>query len=204
MNKNIVVISQRVDFVESHEETRDSLDHRLVEFVLAAGYIPSVVPNNLGSHISTYIDHLNPNYIILSGGNDIGSCPKRDATENFLVEYASDKDLPLLGICRGAQFIASFYGAKLKKISGHVRSNHEVELLNCDSTCFRTVNSYHNLSLELLPDILKPTAVCVHDKSIEALRHKKHKFEGWMWHPERNKVFDNMDIKALKLLFYKT
>ena len=65
MLKNLVAISQRVDFIKSHQEFRDSLDHRLIKYVSAAGYIPSLIPNVLGADLSKYIYSIKPNFIIL-------------------------------------------------------------------------------------------------------------------------------------------
>ena len=39
------------------------------------------------------------------------------------------------------------------------------------------------------------------DNSIEAIVHKKFKWEGWMWHPEREKNYHKQDLKRLKRLF---
>ena len=36
----IVAVSQRVDFISTHNEFRDSLDQRLISFLLSASFTP--------------------------------------------------------------------------------------------------------------------------------------------------------------------
>jgi len=43
----VVAVSQRVDDYPDRNERRDVLDQRLIEFLLAAGYLPIPVPNSL-------------------------------------------------------------------------------------------------------------------------------------------------------------
>ena len=38
------------------------------------------------------------------------------------------------------------------------------------------------------------------DGYIEAIKHKKLSWEGWMWHPEREDVFSKTDIRRFKKL----
>ena len=46
-NKIKVGITQRVDRVESHNEYRDALDQRLVDWVIRSGFLPLPIPNSL-------------------------------------------------------------------------------------------------------------------------------------------------------------
>ena len=41
----------------------------------------------------------------------------------------------------------------------------------------------------------------IFDKSIEAIRHKKYNWEGWMWHPERDKKFNLKLVRRAKKIF---
>jgi DNA anti-recombination protein RmuC len=47
INKIKIGISQRVDWIKTHNEYRDSVDHRLTEWVLSCGFMPVLVPNTL-------------------------------------------------------------------------------------------------------------------------------------------------------------
>jgi N5-(cytidine 5'-diphosphoramidyl)-L-glutamine hydrolase len=189
-----VAISQRIDEIPDRQEIRDAVDQKLNNFVLKCGYCPYPVPNTLGQHIDDWLRVLQPSVILLSGGNDIGSFPCRDFTEEKLIKYADKHRLPLLGICRGMQMLGTFFGARLKNVNGHVRSQHKL----CGKIS-QTVNSYHNQGLLSSP---KDFSILAHseDGEIEAIEHNNLPWQGWMWHPERNQEFDDCDIKRFKEL----
>jgi len=176
------------------------LDQRLIEFLLCAGYLPIPVPNSLfaespeGDTFAQWVAAIAPGAVVLSGGNDIGSCRSRDLTENSLLDYAEHNRLPVLGICRGMQTIAVRAGVEQRAMSGHLRTRHTVS-----GEIVRDANSYHNYVLAACPagfDVL----ACSEDGEIEAIRHEALPWEGWMWHPERELVFANDDIERLRRL----
>ena len=90
-------------------------------------------------------------------------------------------------------------GAKFKKISGHVRKRHKIISVKKDYVFPKIVNSYHNYSISICPKNYEVIAYS-NDRVIEGLRHKKLNWEGWMWHPERDKNFNlNLITKARRL-----
>lgn len=196
-----IVVTQRLDRITSRNETRESLDIAVSSWLLSNGYTPIAISSALpssGTAFAEYLSLLKPQGFLLSGGNDIGQYPKRDDLEYSLLNYAFDKELPVLGICRGMQIMACWAGATLKEIEGHVSTKHIVKpMANGPS---RTVNSFHRLAIDSCPQEFTITSLS-QDKAIESIRHSKLDWEGWMWHPERNERFDEIDNANLKNIF---
>lgn len=75
--------------------------------------------------------------IMLTGGEDVSPClygepqsrrcytnPRREVYELSNIEFAKEKNLPIIGICRGAQFLCVANGGKLvQDVSGHGRGH---------------------------------------------------------------------------------
>jgi putative glutamine amidotransferase len=191
----LVAISQRVDAFPERHETRDALDQRLAALVAICGYIPVPVPNALGGTLRAWLTVVQPAAVVLSGGNDLGRCAERDDTELALLAHAHERQLPVLGICRGMQMMAHWAGTGLHLVIGHVRTRHR--LLGHISA---EVNSYHGYSLSACPEGFEVLARS-EDGEIEAIRHLSLPWEGWMWHPEREENFVPGDVHRIKALF---
>jgi putative glutamine amidotransferase len=198
-------MSQAVTIHPERNERRDTLDQRLTAFLSSAHYLAIPIPNGLLSQtnqpaaipdpVSAWLDEVNVDAIVLSGGNDIGSCPERDLTESRLLEYARRKGLPALGICRGMQMVGTWSGATLAPVAGHVKTRHTLH-----GALSGNVNSFHNLALAQCPREFVVIAQS-EDDSIEAIRHTSLPWEGWMWHPEREPGFAAEDLRRLQTLF---
>jgi putative glutamine amidotransferase len=204
----------RIDEYPDREERRDAVDQDLIRFIFNAGFFPVLVPNSmveaggldespymkvfdLGAvgNLERFIREVDPVGVVLSGGNDIGSCEDRDITEQVLLRYALKHQLPALGLCRGMQMMGVFSGVELTGVSGHVRTRHQLV-----GEIKRDVNSYHNLGLSGCPDGFRVLATA-EDGGIEAIRSGTLNWEGWMWHPERENPFNVADIKQFQKLF---
>lgn len=202
-DRPIIVVSQRVDFIKDRGENRDALDQRLTRWLASLGGLPIPAPNNLGSSFELWLERLKPQGIVLSGGNDLGESPERDATEKILIDYAIYAELPLLGICRGMQMLAHHAGEVLTKIDGHVSIRHS--LMKNDSETLplpAEVNSFHTWAVLRCPKNYSVLATAP-DKSIEAIRHIERPWEGWMWHPEREHTFLESDLTRARNLLIK-
>jgi len=189
-------ISQRLDYYPSHNELREGLDVNLNKLIYALGFIP--IP--LTSSISTreeYLNSLNLEGFILSGGNDIGRYTSRDDLEKAILNFSMYKGLPVLGICRGMQYINHFQGGELVEVEGHVGTRHSslkgewAEKFNMGE-----INSYHNFGIKAdgLGNGLV-SLVSTKDGVIEALCHEKLPWLGIMWHPERMQEISSWDIE---------
>ncbi len=193
----MIVVSQRVIECAERNETNDSLDRALVDVLLGVGLLPVPIPNTIhkAGRCNDWLRGVSPRGIVLSGGNDLGQRPERDATETFLVMYARDHGVPLLGICRGMQMLASWAGATLKPVENHVRQRHTLA-----GEIRGEVNSFHKFALANCPSDFTVLARS-EDGEIEAIRHLHRPWEGWMWHPERESKVREADLARLRSLF---
>jgi Predicted glutamine amidotransferases len=212
----IVAITQRVVREPIHGEIRDALSHdwyRFLPFVSAKTIVP--VPN-VGEEAGAWLESVNPQLLVLSGGNDVeyGQCPPRprdtlngmrDRTEIALLECALSKEIPVLGVCRGMQLIHAYYGGLLLKREGHAGTVHEIRYRKDEGGWSkRRVNSYHNYCIdESVDNPLIPIAYDILDGAVEAFVHRDSPLLGIMWHPERNLVYTDVDLIWIKQLITK-
>ena len=198
INKQIIAVSQRVNTIPNRNDIYDCIDQELITWLLKIGTIPFPVPNLLDTKLSKWLAILNPSGIILSGGDNIGNNSNRDSTELNLIKYAGSKKLPLLGICRGMQMMAYYENMFLKRIKNHVNVRHKLFGEEIKKNLLPSeVNSYHEYSLKSCPENYQVLAKSK-DGSIEAIKHNFYKWEGWMWHPEREKPFSIIDCNRAK------
>ena len=156
--------------------------------------------------------------ILFTGGHDVSpkiygeerkaSCGAvselRDSMEAYLLDKCISDDKPLMGICRGIQFINAHLGGTLYQdlpteyacgVEHHMsppydRKAHCVEVLENTQLAdiigagVHDVNSYHHQAVkELSPKVVKMAVS--EDGLIEAIAVKDHSFAiGVQWHPE--------------------
>ena len=192
-----IIVTQRYFKDLKTGEVRDSIDIRLSEFLLKLNLFPIYIPNSLGSspylNLKKLINNLNPHGLLLSGGEDIGKNISRDNLEKNLLKYFIAKKKPILGICRGMQVLSSFFGSQTIKVKNHVRTRHKCKIQTSDKLFPKTIKCYHNYAINKCPKNFFITLMS-EDGTIESIKHLKNNWEGWMWHPERDKPF----LKCLK------
>lgn len=190
----LIAVTQRTQLIDEYHETRDCLDQRWYDFLLACDIIPCIVPNNL-TITKKIIGCAKFSGVLFTGGN---TSIQRSKTENFLLDFAIQKKMPVLGVCHGMQTIQQYFGDKLQKVYGHVSEKQEIWI----SGNRGIVNSYHDYgALNASSDFI--VWAKADDGVLKAIRHKQLPIIGIMWHPERFKSFRDDDINLVKNIFYK-
>lgn len=194
-----IIYTQRVDIVEGYKERRDCADQEIAKFIFTCGYLPIPVPN-IPSIIREFIKELNPNGILLTGGNSLvkygGNALERDEVDQILLDFALQKGIPILGFCRGMQSIIDYFEFPLEIVQKHVALKHKIIFQDKEIS----VNSYHNQGVKNVELPLIALAQ-TNDGIIEAIRHQSKRIMGVMWHPEREKPFNEDDIMLMKNFF---
>lgn len=188
----LIAVSQRMDFVPHHLETRDGLDHRWYSFLEQCRLTPLVIPNHpyLARRI---LEKIPIQGVLLTGGEDTS---QRSDTESFLIRHAIERALPLFGVCHGMQMIQKYFSLNLIQITGHVSDQQTILVHNR----LEEVNSYHNWgTTETVPELV--VWAKAQDDVIKAIYHQTLPLIGIMWHPERYAVFKARDIDLVGNFF---
>jgi len=183
------VISQRVDVIDARGERRDALDQAWGATLdrLAGRPVMALALANRPDAAAALLDHWRPQWIVLSGGNDLGEAPERDRTEGLLLDYAAAHAVPVLAVCRGMQRMQQHLGGNLVRLAGHVRCSHVVRPAASGALPELTVNSYHQWGIRADSLATGLQALYLHDDgSVEAARHRSLPWLAVMWHPERS------------------
>lgn len=190
-----VLVTQNVVVDQARSERRDSLDQAWAEFLAVCGLLPVPAPNHrMALELMTLA---NAGGLLMTGGNDLaaygGSAPERDAVEESLVAAALERGLPVLGVCRGLQFLLHRFGAELEPVDGHVATEHTIQTREGS----RIVNSFHRWGTRAGAGPLQVTARAA-DGVVEAVAAPELRLAGMMWHPERTAAADIRDVALFR------
>ncbi|WP_073489987.1 gamma-glutamyl-gamma-aminobutyrate hydrolase family protein [Streptoalloteichus hindustanus] len=192
----------------------DLLPRSYTEVVLRAGGLPVLLPP-LTSGAADAVATVHG--LVLAGGADVDPAtygatpdprttatrPERDAWELGLLRQALDRDLPVLGVCRGMQLLNVGYGGTLRQHLpedvGHVQ--HQRAPAEFGRTAVRVaegsglarrvgrrclVSCYHHQAVARLGAGLTPVA-WAEDGTVEAVEDAGREFVvGVQWHPEQD------------------
>ncbi len=181
-------ITMRITNAVGYDEPRESIATDWSNYLISAFnesefiFIP-----NIENLVIDYIDNLNIDVLILTGGDDLGVCKRRDNTEQIALKHALSKNIPVIAVCRGLQLVHTFYGGIIKKGNVNFEKNHKAKkhIVTIDGRN-REVNSYHTnyLTEESVSNVFEVFARCNIDSTIEGLRNRN--ILAMMWHPERD------------------
>ena len=157
--------------------------------------------------------------LVLAGGGDVdpasygarphpetaGACPERDRFELALAGRALERDMPLLGVCRGMELLNVAAGGTLVQHLpdrlGHDRHrhlpagfvDHHVRLAPGSLAAraageeLHAVKSHHHQAPDELGEGVVASGWAVEDGSVEAIELPDHGFAlGVLWHPEED------------------
>lgn len=202
-------LTQRVEVVEEYEERRNCLDQRWGPLLQSFDLVPVPLFNRT-EDIEEYVERVALDGVVVTGGNDFAhledgtnAAPERDRFERSLLDVAIDRDLPVLGVCRGLQLVNLHFGGSITRIDDHVAREHDVEI-DGDEVPFddpperARVNSYHNYGVrdDELGDDLAVVGQAP-DGSFEWIEHERYPITGIMWHPERDGSPTELDRRII-------
>lgn len=194
-----VGVTGRVSVVPEYGERRDSFDQAWTKFLITCGLLPILLPNITEAALQL-CDLADMSGLVLTGGNDLcsvgGDAPERDETESALLDWAEQRKLPVLGVCRGMQVIQQRFAVPLRRVEGHVAQKQTIRIADQPTE----VNSYHNFAAFESPAPLETWALA-DDGVVKAIRHATEPVTGIMWHPERFSPFRPDDLQLFRQVF---
>lgn len=182
--KKRIGITQRILEASPYSELREGLALDWGKFFRTQGQL--AVPLSYEEDFDSYRPYLDG--VILSGGNDLNALKPspinemRDHYEKKIIQDCIKMRIPLLGICRGAQILAEYFGADFERVEGHV-GEHSILFEDGRMSGEFRVNSYHNFAIKQLDPHLRILGKS--KDSIEAFMHPNLPILAVMWHIER-------------------
>ena len=207
----------------NYEELTCKLGRGYYDSVIRAGGVPLVIPPSADKEVLMgTLDRIDA--LLLSGGGDInplwcgeepvpelhGINQERDLPELLITRLAYNRQMPILGICRGIQTLAVALGGKVcQDITATVKHSQDADrsepthsvTVKEDSTLYNIykanlsplssllspllyVNSFHHQAVSAPGDRFRVTATAP-DGIVEAIESTEFKsIVGVQWHPE--------------------
>ena len=142
-----------IGITANYEDQKSTLASTYYDSVIKAGGVPVIIPPTPDQHvIINTLQHIDA--LILSGGGDInplwcGEDPipelhsinqQRDLPELLITRLAYNRQIPILGICRGIQTLAVALGGK---VAQHISTNikHSQDADRTEPTHYVTIEA---------------------------------------------------------------
>jgi len=201
-------VTMRVDtHGAGHPERRDALAQDWATLLASAlpdaAWLP--VPN-LGALAVDFAERWALDAVVLSGGDDLGTRPERDATELALLAHCIAHGLPLLGVCRGLQLVQASCGGRVTR-AHEMHHDGRSHVVRASSSRGRALlggealhaASYHRHGVheEDLASSLEAFALAP-DGLVEGLVHRSAPIAAVQWHPERPLPDPHVAIRLLR------
>ena len=199
-NRKFLIVTMREDYIPKRKEYWSSIDKNLIKWIQKIGYDPLLICVNKNLNLKLIFRNLKIKGVIISGGNDINRKSDRYVIEKKILKYSIKFKIPVLGICHGMQMMSDIEGGGLKRTRHELNKFYYLVNKSDKFTFPEKVKCYHNYTIKKLPKNFDILCTCKNG-SIEAISHKKFKWLGWMFHPEREKIFDKKLLKIIKKFF---
>jgi len=222
----------RIGISANRKDGLSCINETYVRSVLLAGGVPVLIPVMTDmAALTVIVDELDG--LLISGGGDLNPLfigeelvqglqdvdTFRDEYDLILLRLAFNRQMPIMGICRGHQLINAAFGGTLYQ---DIHSQHEHNLKHsqemarefpshtvtlADATRLRSilkadkvfVNSFHHQAVkEVAPEFIA-TAVAA-DGINEGIEHPEYSIFSVQWHPEA--MAPNGDEQMLALFRY--
>ncbi|MDD6525680.1 MAG: gamma-glutamyl-gamma-aminobutyrate hydrolase family protein [Firmicutes bacterium] len=215
---------------DSEKRVADRVPHNYSDSIIKAGGIPVIIPMHRNEEvIKALVEKLDG--VLLTGGKDVNpliyneqphvlckqTMMERDRYEALVLKYAHERKIPVLGICRGCQFINVYFGGSLYQDNSLCDSNtidhNQKEAYHCPSHSINVregsflydifgevglVNSFHHQSIKRVAKGFKKIAIS-NDGIIEGIEGIRWPIVGLQFHPE---MMHDADVK-MQMIFDK-
>lgn len=201
----------------------DVIEHTYLIFFKKFDFFPILIPN-IENRLCNFLYDMSLDGIVLSGGNDVSSeyetsllkgdrknITIRDLNEHKILNWAIQNQKPVLGICRGMQFINAFFGGGIERNlmdsigTNHADTRHIVRFIDnpINLSGETIVNSYHHqgITKSKISNSLKVFALSQDSLVIEGIYHPTFPIVGVQWHPERELKYSKYDKQLILNLF---
>lgn len=231
METKKIVIGLCSSYEKNEKEDRIFLNHAYLEAIRHFGGMPLVIPAEAGEAEQAFLLS-QCDGLLLTGGDDIDPklygeeilnetvepAPERDVGEPRLLAMAMERDMPILGICRGLQILNVCLGGRLYQdlpVQRPTDVTHKMEkpfqrvihecTLSQDAPLYRLagrerigVNSFHHQAIKDVAPGLRVMATAP-DGIVEAVWKPDAKFL-WavQWHPEMLWPLEDASAKILE------